>query len=180
MPPKLVLPKLELSAPRQLFFAISRIFGLLWRIDKRLSLFLLSLNIVDGLVTLPMIYTEKLILDRIVSNIGNPTWQPAIKFILLVSLARVTLQVIQDFTRRFNGVYGNLLGRKYSDKLEIILGEKYAELDLSTIEDPGFKDRYNKIDRESRGRAWTLVTTLFFIPNSLAGRVFSVVILYFF
>lgn len=59
-------------------------------------------------------------------------------------------------------------------ELDALLGKKLAELDLATIEDPDFKDRFNKVERESGRRAWGLMMPLSDIPNYLVGFISAV------
>src|SRR3989344_4402230 len=59
------------------------------------------------------------------------------------------------------------------------MGKKLAELDLAMIEDPQFRDRFNKIERESGRRTWQLIVPLADIPDYLFGFLSSIGILFF-
>ncbi len=60
-----------------------------------------------------------------------------------------------------------MLSRKVSNQLDILIGEKISSLPLKTIEDPDFRDKFNKIERESGRRVWGLMVPISNIPNYL-------------
>ena len=55
-----------------------------------------------------------------------------------------------------------------------MIGQKLAELDMETLDDPVFQDRFSKVEKEYGRRAWGLMMPLSNIPNYLVGFISSV------
>ena len=177
---RLQLPQINFSSFGKLTFALKEVFLLLWKIDRKLFVRLMLLNVFEGTLVFPTIYLEKKILDGIVTNIGNPFWQSAVMAIGVLVGARFVLFVMGDWVRRLVGLYNYLYSWKFSSKMDIILGNKFTSLDLATIEDPIFKDRFHKVERESGRRAWGLAGSFYQIPNNVFGILSAMAILVFF
>jgi len=55
-----------------------------------------------------------------------------------------------------------------------------SSLDMTTIEDPDFKDRFKKVERESGRRAWELAMPLSNVPNYFFGLLSTFSLIFFF
>jgi len=73
-----------------------------------------------------------------------------------------------------------MLSRRVTNYLDFLMAKKLSSLSLSTIEDPDFRDKFNKIERESGRRVWGLMTPLSDIPNYIFGLFSSIGLLFFF
>ena len=58
---------------------------------------------------------------------------------------------------------------KQNKQIETIIGSKYAIIGVPTLEDPQFKDRYQRVERESVGRMRSITNHFLGIPQYLSG-----------
>lgn len=167
-------PKITFGRLGQLIFTFKEITKLAFRINKKLLIFTFALNAIWGFSAAPGFYLEKLILDRLVESIGNPNWQPIVYAIGLLVGLRLLLELARNISSRIIGYMRRTMSRLFDAELNLLMGTKLAELDLATIEDPDFKDKFDKIERESGRRTWGLMMPLSDIPNYLVGFLSAV------
>lgn len=163
----------------QIVFTLKQIIKIVWRVDPRSIVIIFLISSFWGLLTFPTFYLEKLILDRLVANIGNTAWQQAVYPISFLIVARMLIEIIRNvlgsilyFMRRF-------AAQNFHIEIELILARKLSELDVLTIEDPVFQDKYNKIEREAGRRAWGLMMPFTDMPNFIFGFISSIGVLWF-
>jgi ATP-binding cassette subfamily B protein len=173
---KITLPKPKVSFDRfgQLVFTFKEVTKLALKTNKNLLILAFILNAIWGFSAAPGFYLEKLILDRLVENIGNPNWQTALNTVSILIVVRLLLELTRNILSRVSGFLRRALSRKFDAEINVLIGKKLAELDLKLIEDPDFKNKYDKIERESGRRAWGLMVPLSDIPNYLVGFLSSV------
>ncbi|OGM12205.1 hypothetical protein A2V80_02110 [Candidatus Woesebacteria bacterium RBG_16_39_8b] len=176
---KITLPKPKVSLDRlgQLVFTFKEVTKLALKTNKNLLILAFILNALWGFSAAPGFYLEKLILDRLVENIGNPNWQTALNMISILIILRLLLELTRNILSRISGFLRRALSRQFDAEINVQIGKKLAELDLKLIEDPDFKNKYDKIERESGRRAWGLMMPLSDIPNYLVGFLSSVALL---
>ena len=167
-------PKITFGQLRQLIFTFKEVTKLALRINKKFLILAFLLNAIWGFLSAPGFYLEKLILDRLVENVGNPEWQKALYLIGILVTLRLLLELTRNILSRVSSFLRRTLSRQLDMEINVLTGKKLAELDLKLIEDPEFKDRYDKIERESGRRAWGLMMPLSDIPNYLVGFISSV------
>jgi ATP-binding cassette subfamily B protein len=172
-------PKISFSRVTQLFFTFREVTKIVAQINLSFLILIFVLNAVWGFSTIPGLYLDKLIIDRLVKNIGNPNWHAAIYVVGLLAAFRLILELVRSLLSNVNGFLSRSLARRFDAYLEVLMAKKLSELDLYTIEDPAFKNKFDKIERESGQRAWGLMMPLSNIPNYLVGFISSVVVLVF-
>lgn len=163
----------------QIFFTIRLVVSILFKVAPKSTIFMVVLSATWGFLTFPAFFLEKLILDRIVANIGNPNWAIIIYPISFLIMARIFLETTRSVLSGVLEFFRSHVSRVFNMRLEIMIANKLATLDASTIEDPIFQDRYNKVERESGRRAWGLMIPLTNLPNYVAGFVSVIGILWF-
>lgn len=163
----------------QIFFTVRLVASILFKVAPKSTVFILILSATWGFLTFPAFFLEKLILDRIVANIGNPNWAAVIYPISFLIIGRIFLETTRNMLTKILGFFRLHASRVFNMRLEIMIIDKLATLDASTIEDPAFQDRYNKVERESGRRAWGLMIPLTDIPNYVAGFISAIGILWF-
>ena len=164
---------------KQAIFTIRQVAKLLWKINPRLTILIFILSLFWGLLTFPAFYLEKLILDKIVANIGNPVWQNVIYSISFLIIGRILIELIRNIISSSLGFFRQYASKNFHIEIELLIASQLSRLDIPTIENPEFQDKFNKIEREAGRRAWGLVMPLTDIPNYLSGFISSVGILYF-
>ncbi len=162
-------PKLALDRLQQVLFVFQQVFRLAAKINLRLVILVIIFNALWGFSSLPGFYLEKLILDRLVQNIGNPHLKPVIYSIGILIGLRLLIELFRSLLSNINGFLRVNLSRTFSAEIYCLMGEKMAQLDLTTLEDPEFKDRFTKVERESGQRAWGLMYPVSNLPNYLVG-----------
>ena len=178
MPKKstLKLPKVSLSYFRQIFFVFREIIKIAWDVNPRLISTDLILNSLWGLSNLPTLYLGKLVIDAVIKGVVSPDKAGAVKEIaLFLSLSALITLVRQIISRSLRVIESNL-SRRLSARVEILLGDKISQLDIPTIEDPDFKNRFDKVDRESGQRIWNLISPISDVPNAAFGIISSLVL----
>ncbi len=164
---------------KQAIFTIRQVAKLLWKINPRLTILIFILSLFWGLLTFPAFYLEKLILDKIVANIGNPVWENVIYSISFLIIGRILIELIRNIISSSLGFFRQYASKNFHIEIELLIASQLSRLDIPTIENPEFQDKFNKIEREAGRRAWGLVMPLTDIPNYLSGFISSVGILYF-
>lgn len=173
-------PRLKTSRIGQILFTVRELIKIARKINSRLLIALFLLSFIGSLIAVPTLIIEKIFIDTLVDNIGNPLWRSVLPFVVMLVTARITLSVIGSFISRVSGYLQRTLAQLFDAYLDSVMAEKLAELDLATIEDSEFKDRFTKIQQESGRRAWGLMMPLANMVDSTVGFISSVAILIFF
>lgn len=163
----------------QVIFTFKQVFSLLWKSNPKFTILIFVLSATWGLLTFPTFYLEKLILDRLVSNLGNPDVESVIYPIAFLITARIIVEILRNALSGFLGFMRNYASKNFHIRIEMILADKLSRLDVTTLEDPEFQDKFNKIDREAGRRAWGLMMPLTDMPNYIFGFISSIGILWF-
>ncbi|MHA2055567.1 MAG: ABC transporter ATP-binding protein, partial [Candidatus Hodarchaeales archaeon] len=122
---------------------------------------------------------EKLIIDKLISSVGAVDYRSVFYSVGLLVFLAIALSLIRNLLGTFNRYLRRILTTIFDQELTIIIGHKLAELDMGTIENPDFRDKFNKIETESGRRAWGLMMPISDIPNYLVGFISAVLVLIF-
>lgn len=175
---RLSMPKITLDRFGQLIFTIREVTKIAIKINPRLIIFIFIISALWGLLAVPGFYLEKLILDRLFVSIGSSDMRAALTSVGVVVVARVLLEIFRDLLSRLKSLYSGNMARYFDVEVSLMIGKKLSELDMATIEDPEFKNKFNKIERESGRRSWGLMMPLTDIPNYLFGFITVVGVLF--
>ena len=165
--------KLRFSALGQFWFILKFSGRFLW--DTSPSLFLVSIffNSINSLVIIPNLLIDKAFLDTLVGNIGRPLSQEVVRLVIMLVAARLGLQLIRTAGRHLSGYYNRSLFWHLYQRAEVVISRKYASIAVPTLEDPQFKDRYNKIEREGLNKLQSIAANYTRLPQHVAGIVSS-------
>lgn len=177
---KKLSPKNIIFAFKRIYFTFSQTIRLVWMANPRWLAVAFLVNIISGIIVFPTLYLEKLIIDAIVKNIGNPIIDQAVRTLALLFLARITLQIINSVLSRISNMSQWGISRIFSAHIDVLIGQKISELDIETIDDPVFRDKFNKIEREGGRRTWGLAMPLLQIPNYFFSLLSGISILFIF
>ena len=175
--PDLSKPKFTLDRVGQIWFTLKEVIKLVFKENPKLLTLVFVLNGIWGLSSVPTFYLEKLIIDKLIAGVGISNWQPILYSILILVAVSLLLSLFRNFLSSYIGFLRRNLSRFFDAEIDALIGKKMTELDLSTIENPGFKDRFNKVERESGRRAWQLMMPLSDIPNYLVGFISATLVL---
>ena len=167
------LPKPKISFDRfgQIIFTLKEVFKLSYKIKPSLFISVILLNTLWGLSSVPGFYLEKLIIDKLISSVGNSNWQPIFYSVLSLTVLSLLLSLFSNFLGSLSRFLRENLSRYFDAEIDMKIGSKMVELPLSVIENPDFKNRFDKVYRESGRRAWGLMMPISDIPNYLAGFI---------
>lgn len=165
--------KKKFSALGQIGFILKFIARFLWETDKKSFLIVIFCNIIFSAVIIPNVLLDKYFLDTLISNINRPDPQAAFRTILFIVAARLVLKLFTSLAGRLSGYYARYLNWRQNQRLETLIGQKYATISVPTIEDPTFKDRYSRVERESVNRMQTVSNDFIRIPQYLSGLLSS-------
>ncbi len=172
-------PKITFSHFGQLWFTLKEVVKLAARTNPKLLVVILILNAVWGFSSVPGFYLEKLVIDRLVQSVGSHNARPIIIAIAILVALRLILEFVRNVLSSINSFLDRFLSRRFSAELDILMAEKLSELDLASIEDPDFRDKFDKIERESGRRAWGLMSPISDIPNYLVGFISALGVVFF-
>jgi len=170
-------PRITFDRFGQVFFVFREVVRLAAKTNRKFLVLVLILNAIWGFSTAPGFYLEKLILDNLIASIGDPNWRQAMYLIGGIIFLRLLLELFRNVLSRVNGFLSRKMSQTFASELEIMMAKKMTELDIATIDDPDFKNKYTKIERESGRRAWGLMMPLSDISNYLIGFISVVGIL---
>jgi ABC-type multidrug transport system fused ATPase/permease subunit len=176
---KLPKPKITLDQLGQVIFTVKEVSKIIFRIQPKLLTVTFLLNAVWGFLAVPGFYLEKLIIDELIDSVGAVDHRPIFYSVGFLVLLAILLSLVRNFIGSFNRYLRRVLSQYFQEELTIIIGKKLAELDMGTIENPEFRDKYNKIETESGRRAWGLMMPMSDIPNYLVGFISAVLVLIF-
>lgn len=170
-------PKLAFNRLNQIIFVFKEVTRLVYRSRPKMLVLAFVVNIIWGLSSLPGFYLEKLIIDRLVNGIGATDVNSVLYPVIILASLYLLLQLIRNLLSKTNRILSNVLSNIFSNEISVIMGNKLVELDLKTIEDPEFRDKFEKIDKESGRRTWGIVMSITDIPNYLSGLIAAVGVL---
>jgi ABC-type multidrug transport system fused ATPase/permease subunit len=174
--PTLELPKVSLSALKQIFFVFREVIKITWSVNPWLISADLVLNSIWGLTNLPTLYLGKLVIDSVIQALTAPDKTMALKSVAFFLLLAGLINLVRQNISRLLRLYEANLSRRTSARVEVLIGQKMSELDIPTIEDPDFKNRFDKVERESSQRVWNLITPISDVPAAIFG-IFSSLVL---
>lgn len=170
-------PKLTFSRLGQIYFTLKEVIKLSFKINPWLLISVLVSNTLWGMTSLPAFYLDKLLIDKLLDGIGAEFLAPIIRTLTFLIVAKFAIELTRNLLSSITRFQRSALSRYFSAELDAMMGKKIGELDMATIEDPDFRDKFNKIERESGRRAWGLMVPLSDLPNYLAGFASSLLLL---
>jgi ATP-binding cassette subfamily B protein len=175
---RLRAPKITFSKLGQIVYTIRRVFILMMEVSPRLFLLYTVLSIFSTLLSFPSLWVGKLLLDTLVEGIRNQSIDllPRLGFFIGLS---VSLNLFSIILERIENFLDRILSQKFESKLVVKIGRKLAELDLATIEDPKFQNKYKKIEQEATRRAYALLSPTVDIIASGLALISAISILFF-
>lgn len=160
----------------QIIFTFREVSKLIYQTKPRYLVSVFAINIFSGVLVIPTLYTQKLIIDTLVKGATSSSFDESLHKLVMYIFISVSLGFIQILVNRGSSFMQSILTRSFYAELEILKSKKLASLDLQTIESASFEDRYTKIDNES-GRAYSLISPIADIPGNIVSLISAVAIL---
>lgn len=166
---KLSFPKFKESRVTQIWFTLKQVIRLSWQVNPLLLIAAVVTNTIIGFFIYPTLRLEKLFIDTLIKSIGSDFWGQTFRALSLILFSRFLIMIGEDIFSKLSHFFGRIMSRILTAHIQMLIAKKNAELSVSTLEDPEFKDKYNKIERESSYRAWELMMSFSTVPMFLAG-----------
>lgn len=161
----------------QIWFVFKHTILIVSEVNKGLVVSVFVLGIISGLTIIPSLYLDRLIIDTLIAGVGASDVRDTVFYIISLVFARLLISIFVQIANSFNRFLRRTLSWQLNMQIELLISRKNAELDLSTLEDSKFRDKYTKIERESSNRAFNLLMPLTDIPSALAGFISTIGIL---
>ena len=125
-------------------------FALIWRVSPSLVVINVLLRIVKAGIPVTMLWVGKLIIDEVISLIGQqaPDFSTLWKWVVI----ELVLALVSDLFNRLISLTEGMLGDLFANKSSVDLMQKAAILDLSQFEDAEFYDKLERARRQTTGR----------------------------
>jgi len=146
-------------------------------VNKLYVVLLFSLTIFSASLTVPIYFLDKIFLDKLVEFIGSPDVEGALWIVGGIVVLRIFLNFLQDISHRATSFFRRTIARYLEPEVDRMIGAKLASLDMHTLEDPEFRDRFNLIQNQSVRRVFDIMNQVADIPNHLIGFLSAVGIL---
>lgn len=166
-----------LEKASQGIYSFVQTIKLIWKIEPKLLTSIFIANILLGLIFAPMSFLSKLVIDRIVNNIGSPNISSALSFIAFLIVLRVSLEITRELLYVYSRSWREKAYKSLDNYMVFTLAYKKTQVEASLNEDPEFKDRFNKLERNVGSRLWPLIYYVIGFPENFSGLITSTIIL---
>ena len=132
------------------------LFAMVWETNPWLCAGTLSLRLVAALVPIASLFVTKRIINDVVAAIRGQLAGPR-EIWMMIGIAFV-LAVIADSLSRLISLADSLLGDRFTHRLDVMIMDHAASLDLASFEDPVFYDKMERARQQARARLGMLVS----------------------
>src|SRR5487761_188602 len=167
--------------------ALPRVLRLVWDASPRITLGLFAATIVAGVIPAAAAYTSKLLINAVVRGIvihntgvanvvrlhdldpnlhGGPTFT-AVNMIIIIALLQLALFAITALLGTVRNITQQLLQNSVAMRIQLMVMEKAASLDLSFYEDPASYDLLRRAQTDSINRPVLMISTAFGLLQTL-------------
>ncbi|HXC75867.1 MAG TPA: hypothetical protein VNU19_02340, partial [Candidatus Acidoferrum sp.] len=177
--------------------ALPRVLRLVWDASPRITLGLFAATIVAGVIPAAAAYTSKLLINAVVRGIvihntgvanvvrlhdldpnlhGGPTFT-AVNMIIIVALLQLALFAITALLGTVRNITQQLLQNSVAMRIQLMVMEKAASLDLSFYEDPASYDLLRRAQTDSINRPVLMISTAFGLLQTLLTFITMIALL---
>src|SRR3989344_9446584 len=104
------------SSFKRFFVTYARILKLAYQIHPGLLILLTTSNAAWGLTNLPVLYINKALIDLVISSIGKPDWEYAIRSVVTLIVVRTVIDAFRATLSRIQSHISNSYGSLMSDR----------------------------------------------------------------
>ena len=177
--------------------ALPRVLRLVWDASPRITLGLFAATIVAGVIPAAAAYTSKLLINAVVRgilihNTGIPNvvtfhdLDPnlhggssftAVNMIVVIALLQLALFAITALLGTIRNITQQLLQNSVAMRIQLMVMEKAASLDLSFYEDPASYDLLRRAQTDSINRPVLMISTAFGLLQTLLTFITMIALL---
>jgi ATP-binding cassette, subfamily B, bacterial len=158
--------------------ALPRVIRLVWDASPAVTVGLFAATVVAGLIPAVSAYTSKLLVNAVVHGIvvrGNPSlgdvvrldfglWHPAfstVDAIIVLAVLQLLIFALIAFLSTVRNITQQLLQNAVSMRIQLMVMEKAASLDLAFYEEPASYDLLRRAQTDSINRPVLMISTAF-------------------
>src|SRR5487761_1297050 len=177
--------------------ALPRVLRLVWDASPRITLGLFAATIVAGVIPAAAAYTSKLLINAVVRGIvihttgvanvvtlhnldpnlhGAPTFT-AVNMIIIIALLQLALFAITALLGTVRNITQQILQNSVAMRIQLMVMEKAASLDLSFYEDPASYDLLRRAQTDSINRPVLMISTAFGLLQTLLTFITMIALL---
>src|SRR6267378_2801121 len=177
--------------------ALPRVLRLVWDASPRTTLGLFAATIVAGVIPAGAAYTSKLLINAVVRGIlihntgipnavtfhdldsnlhGGPSLT-AVNMIIVIALLQLVLFAITALLGTIRNITQQLLQNSVAMRIQLMVMEKAASLDLSFYEDPASYDLLRRAQTDSINRPVLMISTAFGLLQTLLTFITMIALL---
>src|SRR6202171_769787 len=168
--------------------ALPRVLRLVWDASPRITLGLFAATVVAGVIPAGAAYVSKLLINAVVRGIlihnqhianvvtsrdldpnlpiGGPTFT-AVNMIILIAVLQLALFAITAVLGTIRNITQQLLQNAVAMRIQLMVMEKAASLDLSFYKDPASYDLLRRAHNDSIRRPVLMIATVFGLVQTL-------------
>ena len=177
--------------------ALPRVLRLVWDASPRTTLGLFAATVVAGVIPAAAAYTSKLLINAVVRGIlihntnvpnvvtlhdldpnlhGGPSFT-AVNMIILIAILQLALFAITALLGTIRNITQQLLQNSVAMRIQLMVMEKAASLDLSFYEDPASYDLLRRAQTDSINRPVMMISTAFGLVQTLLTFITMIALL---
>ncbi|PEE35600.1 ABC transporter ATP-binding protein [Bacillus pseudomycoides] len=149
-----------------------KIFKLLWKVDKKLIIFIMLLNIMAGTFPALLLLGNQFLINSIA--IG---WEQGLNIVLISLVVLISIYLFQLLIEQFLNYYEAIYKVKLSYSVNVLLMEKSSTLTLADFENDVIYDQLQRAQREVDYRPYQIFNQILSIINSFVTLVSTATIL---
>ena len=174
--------------------ALPRVMRLVWDASPRLTLALFLVTVIAGLIPAASAYTSKLLINAVVAGIAahrfhQPDraqftvgpWQTpvftTVRAIVIIAVVQLMLFALIALLSTIRNITQQLLQNAVSVRIQLMVMEKAAGLDLAFYEDPASYDLLRRAQTDSVNRPVMMISTAFGLVQTTLTFVSMIAVL---
>jgi ATP-binding cassette subfamily B protein len=156
---------------------VHRLLRLVWRVNPRLLLSLITLTLLGGLLPAVTIFVNAQLIETLAAAVQQPAAAVTLSNTFVVLLALLgAVSVLGQLLTRLQSAVENLYRVRVADHVRLLIAEKSASLDLPFFEDPEFYNDLEIATTEASYRPSAIVTQAMVVAATLT-TLFSVTVI---
>src|SRR5487761_1678197 len=177
--------------------ALPRVLRLVWDASPRITLGLFAATIVAGVIPAAAAYTSKLLINAVVRGIvihttgvpnvvtlhdldsnlhGGPSFT-TVNMIIVIAVLQLALFAITALLGTIRNITQQLLQNSVAMRIQLMVMEKAASLDLSFYEDPASYDLLRRAQTDSINRPVLMISTAFGLLQTMLTFITKIALL---
>ncbi len=155
------------------FKTLPRIFSLLWNVEKKYLIIIITLNILIGLIpVLSLLSLQYLVNALLISNIIN-------KKIMLLLASFIIINFTSNIASLANMYFKNLFSSLLTKEVQIDIMSKASDLSLENFEDSVIYDKLQRAKSEAEYRPFEIFTSILSIISGIVTLISSCIVLFY-